>query len=132
MRKPLLTLPPRKLVLVSSTTNIFQGPRDWSPRIGLVKGVLKALKTEVPALFLAGVKELRKAGYQEIALLVQRGFAFVLKIYREYHVVCIASDGTILMSPRAKEALRVFDDWSDGIPKGFRYEIVKRPSGGNR
>jgi len=105
------TTPPRKLVLISIPANIFVSPRDWSPRIGLMKEVLKAIKTEVPALFLAGVKELQKAGYKEIASSVQQGFAFVMKIYREYHLVCIASDGRIMMSPKAKEALKVFDEW---------------------
>lgn len=118
----------RKLVLMSGgNATVFLTPRDWSPRIDLMKWVLKETKTEVPALFLAGVKELRKAGYQEIASLVQQGFGFVMKIYGEYHLVSIKSDGNIQMSPRAKEALNVFKDWKDGVPKGYVYEIVRHP-----
>lgn len=119
--------PARKLVLMSTPGTIFLGPRDWSPKIQLMKWVLRETKREVPKLFLAEVKELKKAGYQDIASLVQQGFGFVMKIYREYHLVCISSEAKILLSPRAKEALHVFSDWQDGIPKGYTYEIVRRP-----
>ena len=118
----------RRLVLMGSgKATVFLTPRDWSPRIELMKWVLRETKREVPKLFLAGVKELNKTGYQDIASLVQQGFGFVMKIYGEYHLVSVQSDGKIQMSPRAKEALNVFKDWRDGVPKGFKYEIVRRP-----
>lgn len=75
----------------------FPGPRDWSPAMEASKRRLKALQTLVPEGFLVPLLEVQESGFGEIAALVELGFAFLIRLGNEVHLVYVSSMGRLHM-----------------------------------